>query len=175
VSDRSNRNLGQRGFTLLEMMIGVALVAVLVKLAVPMFTSETRKTKATSEVTAMFGELANREEMYKTDHGSYLVAAACPSTTSPSGTSAASCIASGQPWNNLHVSVPFSKLVCSYTISVGTASTTPAVPSGFSFTAPPESWYFITASCETDGKSGTSSSYFVASNDTQIQSQNVGK
>lgn len=156
-------------------MIGVALVAVLVKLAIPMFTSDTRKGKAQAEVNAMFAELANREEMYKGDHGSYVAAAACPSTTSPTGVSAASCIASGMTWNSLHVSLPFSKLTCSYTISAGTSSTTPSVPSGFSFTAPPESWYFITASCETDGKSGTSSSYFMASNDSQIQSQNAGK
>ena len=65
--------------------------------------------------------------------------------------------------------------MCSYAITVGTSSTTASVPTGFSFTRPPESWYFITATCDMDGKSSTTSSYFTASNDTSIQSQNAGK
>ena len=156
-------------------MVGVALVAVLVKLAIPMFSSENRKTKATAEVTAVLGELASKEGMYKVDNGSYLAAPACPSTMSAKGSSYASCLVSGSAWNKLHVSIPYSTLMCSYAISVGTASTTPSVPSGFSFTAPPESWYFITATCDMDGKTSTTSTYFTASNDTSIQSQNAGK
>ena len=151
-----------------------AIAAVLVKLAIPVFTSDGRKTKASTEVAAIFGELAAKEEQYKADRGSYLAASACPSTTSPTGTSAASCVASGKPWALMNVALPYTTLACSYTISVGLSSTTPTVPTGFSFTAPPESWYFITATCETDGQAGKSSSYFTASNDTSIQELNAG-
>ncbi len=122
----------------------------------------------------MFGELAAREEEYKAQNGTYLAAAACPSTTRPSGTSPSSCLATAQPWALLNVRVPYTTLICSYTITVGTSASTTTAPTGFSFTVPPESWYFITATCDTDGRPTLNTQYFTASNDSSTQKLNAG-
>src|SRR2546426_467597 len=95
----------QQGFTLMELMITVAIIGVLVKIAIPAFTGESRKAKAKSEVGAIFAELAIREEQYKLENGVYLVAPTCPATPSASGQSPAACTAAGMPWNVLRVRI----------------------------------------------------------------------
>jgi prepilin-type N-terminal cleavage/methylation domain-containing protein len=165
----------QRGFTLIEVMVTCALVGVLAVVVVPMFWGEARKGRAKAEVSAMFAELAMREDQYKLDQSAYLVAAACPSAPAAAGQDATGCVASGQPWNTLRVILPQSKLACSYAITVGTSAMTPAPPAPFVMTKPPGGWYYIIATCDMDGSSSVLSKYFTASNDTSLQVSNEGK
>jgi len=165
----------QAGFTLIEVMVTCALVAVLSAIVVPMFFGESRKARAKAEISGVFAELAMREEQYKLDNAAYLVAAACPASPYAPGQDASACVASGQPWNTLRVILPQTKLACSYAITVGTSAMTPAPPAPFVMTKPPGSWYYIIATCDMDGASAVQSKYFTASNDTSLQIQNEGK
>lgn len=155
-------------------MVTVAIVAILAAIAVPAFTRETRKSKAKSEVNAMFGELAMREDQYKLENGTYLAAVACPSTTVPAGTAAASCVASGGAWAPLRVRLPSENLVCTYTITAGTGAGTTG-PTGFTFTSPPGAWFYIHAICDGDGNAATNAQYFISSTSSAIQKLNEGK
>jgi prepilin-type N-terminal cleavage/methylation domain-containing protein len=168
--------LREQGFTLIELMITVAIIAILAAVAVPLFTKETRKSKASSEVGAVFAELAVREEQYKLENGAYLDAAACPSMSGlgPTSRDATSCIATGQPWNTLRVHLPETDLYCSYTVTQGNATGTNN-PNGFTFTSPALPWFYILATCEMDGQTGVHSYYFTSSVDSKVQAQNDGK
>jgi prepilin-type N-terminal cleavage/methylation domain-containing protein len=170
---RSSTN--QRGFTLLEVMAVCAIIAILATVAMPSFFGESRKAKADTEVSAMFAELGVREEQYKADNGSYLAAAACPSTTSPSGSASSACLGTGMAWTTLRVSPPESTLRCKYQITTGDSSSSVTNPSGFSFTSPPQSWFYILATCDMDGNASVNSTYFTSSVDSAIQALNKGR
>jgi prepilin-type N-terminal cleavage/methylation domain-containing protein len=163
----------EQGFTLIEMMITVVVIGILAAVVVPMFTRETRKSKGSSETTAVMGELAVREEQYKLENGAYLPAAACPSTPSTAGQDASSCLTTGQPWNTLRVRLPQNKLHCSYEVVTG-AGTGTTDPLGFTFSSPEGSWFYIVATCDMDGQTGTNSTYFMSSVSSEQQVQNEG-
>ena len=163
----------ERGFTLIEMMITVAVIAILAVIAVPMFTRESRKSKGSSEVGAMFGELAVRQDQYKLENGVYLAAAACPATSSAQGQDASGCLAAGGPWDLLRVRLPSEKLFCSYEMVRGTGTGT-TDPAGFTFTSPPGEWFYIVATCDLDGQSGTNTTYFMSSESAARQVLNEG-
>ena len=159
----------ERGFTLIEIMLALAVVAALAVLAVPTFFRESRKVRGKSEVTTMFAELSTKEDQYKVLTSSYLSAAACPSAPSSAGQDASACVASGQPWNTLAVALPQPKLECSYAITVGAAGTTPSPPTPFTMSAPAGAWFYIVATCDLDGTSSTNSRYFTNSVDPALQ------
>ena len=60
----------QAGFTLIEILIAVALVGILAGLAVMKFSKQARKARG-AEVQAIFAELRNREEQYHLENGVY--------------------------------------------------------------------------------------------------------
>ncbi|MEJ7601748.1 MAG: prepilin-type N-terminal cleavage/methylation domain-containing protein [Kofleriaceae bacterium] len=166
---------GQKGFTLVEVMIACAVLAILAAIAIPMFSGQSRKAKADTEVVPMFAELAIRQEQYKVDNSRYLTTAGCPASPSAVARDATSCVASGQPWNTLLVQLPTTKLRCSYAVTTGLGDTTVTNPSSFTFSSPPIPWYYIIATCDMDGSSAVTSMYFTSSVDSSIQKQNEGK
>jgi len=174
----------ERGFTLIELMVVVAIIAVLAVIVVPQFTREARKTKGKSEVSPMFAELATKEGIYKSEVGSYLAAAQCPSAASPSGYNfVTSCKTSGSAWESLRVNPPEKTMHCAYTIAVGAAGTTFTPPLTFknsqgAAAAEPtlaESWFYITAECDEDGQGGTNATYYMSSVDATLQILNSAK
>jgi len=165
----------QRGFTLIEMMIVVAVIAILALVVVPSFFKESRKTKSASEISPMFAELMIREEQYKVDNGVYLDVAACPSPASAQGNPASACITAGTPgseWYQLHVNPPEATLYCSYVVVQGNTAGTSVSP--YVFTSPAMNWFYILATCDMDGDSATDSTYFASSIDSKIQKVNEG-
>ncbi|HEY4176010.1 MAG TPA: prepilin-type N-terminal cleavage/methylation domain-containing protein [Kofleriaceae bacterium] len=164
----------QRGFTLIEIMITVAIIAILAAIAIPMFSKEKRKTDTGSETAAMFGELAIRQDQYKLENGFYLATAACPATTIPQGTDATSCITGSGAWVPLKVRLPRQKLICTYTTTIGTGTGATA-PTGFTFTSPTGAWFYIVATCDADGVSSVNAQYFVSSVNSTIQKTNEGR
>jgi type IV pilus assembly protein PilE len=67
------------GFTLLEVMIVVAIVAVLAAIAVPIYTEHIRRGKV-SEVTSVLGEGRTRKEQFFLDNMTY-AGSPCPAST----------------------------------------------------------------------------------------------
>lgn len=57
------RLAGNRGFTLIELMTVVVIIAILTLIAIPGYQAEMRKTRRTDAKIAL-GEIANREEKF---------------------------------------------------------------------------------------------------------------
>ena len=64
------RNTRQAGFTLLELMIVVAVIAVLATIALPMYAEQIRKGKRAEAVQAL-GDFQLRQEKWRAEHATY--------------------------------------------------------------------------------------------------------
>src|SRR5262245_42917951 len=165
----------ESGFTLIELMVVVAVVSALAVVAVPSWLRESRKTKAGSEINAMFAELVTKEEQYKVNTDTYITATTCPTTVPTADYNFASvCATSGSAWQNLRVQPPSSNMRCQYTITTGAAGSTLTPPTGFtvagqSWITPASMWWYIVATCDEDARGGTNASFFTSSVDTRIQ------
>jgi type IV pilus assembly protein PilE len=165
----------QRGFTIIELMIVVAIIAVLAIVVVPSFMKESKRGKSKSEVHPMVSEISTREEQYKLERNEYLPMAACPPSASASGTEMAGLTCVTTPtttdtWATLRLQSPQAKLTCSYLVGTDLAGVDPTAhgdwPSWATNSAgiPAVSWYFIRANCP-------DTQYLWASWDTKIKSQ----
>jgi len=171
VRDEDN---AQTGFTVIELMVVVAIVAVLAIIVIPNFMSDSTRGKAKSEVAAVFAELGNREDQFKqeSNSGVYMNAAACPAAASSAGTNVVTTPCAD--WTTLSVEPPQSSLTCSYLVKSGIRSASPLSDSDFpswvpqsgagAVAAPATTWYFIKAVCP-------ATEYFVASWDTKLRSK----
>ena len=66
ISDRR----GLQGFTLIELMVVAAVIAILTTIAVPMYTKQIRESRRADAKTALL-DLASREERYFTVNNAY--------------------------------------------------------------------------------------------------------
>src|SRR3954471_1896008 len=115
----------QAGFTLIEMMIVVAVIAALAVLVVPSWFRESRKSKMRTEVHAMFTEISIKEEQYKIENHVYLGTGvnACPASPgAPDTDFAGACLTGGTPWDNLRINPPEKTVDCSYQVTTGAAN-----------------------------------------------------
>lgn len=177
----------RRGFTLIEMMIVVAVIALLAIVVVPTFFKESAKTRSQSEVVPMMSEISNKLEQYKSETGRYVNATTlmndtpivCPSTTSQTGHNAINeCVQSGDAWFDLRVNPVQTLLKCSYEIQVGDVGDDyqGSVPTGITFTAPDTiGWWTILATCDADNSSAVNAKYFMSSVDITVQKVNDGQ
>jgi prepilin-type N-terminal cleavage/methylation domain-containing protein len=171
----------EAGFTLLELMVVVVIIAILAAIVVPTWVREGRKAKADTEVAAMFAEIATKEEQYKVEFGSYLATAQCPTATSTAGVDFNSTCNTATGWSNLRVQETSSSIRCKYQVFIGAANT--ALTPGSTFTVPcstsgacttvtpATAWYYINAICDMDGQgdSSTNTTFFQSSLDTKYQ------
>jgi prepilin-type N-terminal cleavage/methylation domain-containing protein len=65
-----NRPRAREGFTIIELMIVVAIVGILAAVAVPAFTSYKMQARA-GEASAFLAEIAQRQEAYRSEFGTY--------------------------------------------------------------------------------------------------------
>jgi type IV pilus assembly protein PilE len=92
--DMSESNVGtkqtggaSRGFTLIELMIAVAVVAILAMIAIPTYTAQMVKGRRSS-AEAVLLDIAQREQQYLLDARSYAYSVAALNTTTPVNVSA---------------------------------------------------------------------------------------
>lgn len=166
----------QAGVTLLEIMVVVAVIGILAAVVVPSWVRESRKARGDSEISAMFAEIAAKQEQYKLDSGVYLSAATCPTTSTTAGIDFnAVCVTAGSAWSTLRISAPESVIRCTYALTAGAAGATLTPPTGFTVVSQPVgAWYYVLGTCELDSVAGTSSTFFQSSTDTVIQKRNFG-
>jgi type IV pilus assembly protein PilE len=173
----------ERGFTLIELMIVVAIVAILAAVVVPTFVTEVNKSRGKSEVSPMFAQIAAKEEAYKSETNVYLAATVCPSAPVKAGYNfLTSCKTSGSAWETLRIDPPSSTMYCTYTIEAKTKGNALTPPTGFKNSAgtlntaetPATSWWYVLAECDESSNGGTNAKYFQSSIDSKIQVINSG-
>ena len=164
---RSTRT-AQSGFTLIEMMVIVSIIGVLGTVVIPTFVKESKRARYDSEVSAMFAELSERQDMYKSDNFKFHASAVCPAAVNDNGTATSGCLAAGSDWTKIKARPTIQKLRCTYQVSTGCPADVPAPPAGVSFNRGVQSWYFVVANCGTGGDAYT---YFTSSTNPKIQKQ----
>ena len=155
IGDSSNRTYSHRnsGFTLIELMIVVAIVSILVSVAVPVFYGYKYKASR-AEAQSNIGAINSLETAYATDNARYVTAAWSPASIPG---------LSELPWQtgNYLDSIGFSiRGKVRYRYSVGAGGTWVAAPSNSS--SIPESSnvdIIIQAEGDVDGVGGTSQFY----------------
>jgi prepilin-type N-terminal cleavage/methylation domain-containing protein len=171
------RSQRQRGFTLVELMIVVALIAVLAAIVIPTFFGEVRHVKADSEIAAIFAEIRVREESFKVETGRYAALPAHPAAPSSSLQAFQSTLPA--EWIAIRFAPPQPEVRCSYEAFAGVGGeSTPAAAQAapFNLTATPTtSWYVVIATCDMDGDSSVNGVYVTSSLDSQTLSDHPGK
>lgn len=175
----SGSRVRQSGFTLLEVMVVVALIGVLAAIALPTFTRESRKAKGDSEVAAFFGELKVREEQYAVENGVYLSTGGSETATFPATPSASAQPLGTLPttWQSLKVRTPESSARCGYVVIAGTRSDSAGAmaTASFGYTPPARNWFYVLAHCNLDGSNAVDSYYFISNDNSKIQKINEGQ
>jgi prepilin-type N-terminal cleavage/methylation domain-containing protein len=173
----------ESGFTLVELLVTIAVISILAAIALPSFVGESRKTKAFSEVQPLFSDIRTRLEQYLQESGAYPPTvgeaiwnpAAAPSTTRvPFDLTMAE-------WLPLKLRLSGEDLVyCRYTYATGLANVgtnigARAAAAPFNFTAPSTDWYYLIAKCDMDGDPSVLSWYFASSTNPNIKPFDEGK
>jgi prepilin-type N-terminal cleavage/methylation domain-containing protein len=162
----------EAGFTLIEMMVTVAVISILAAIALPSFFSEARKTRALAEVQPIFNDLRVRLEQFMQENGRY-PATIGELTLHPAGIPTAAPRALNPlpaTWQDLKVRFSGNDQVhCGYTwatglANIGTNIGLVAAAAPFLFVPPATEWYYLLAQCDMDGD-GTVFSYYFASSD----------
>lgn len=74
-----------RGFTLIELVIAIAIVGILAAIAIPAFTEQLRKSRR-SEAVQILSDVMLKEEKWRSNHATYgTLAQVGGAATSPSG------------------------------------------------------------------------------------------
>lgn len=176
----------ERGFTLIELMIVVAIVAILAAVVVPSFMKAGTKSKARTEVSAMFAEIAAKQAQYYAENnvymgdpsvgnkvGTWTCPAAVPTADYTVATS--TCWTAGS-WQALRIQPSESTLRCQYSITAGLKGVAWTPPTGFRNSqnaaaiepTPASSYFYIHARCDMGG-STTASEYYTSSVDRKLQ------
>jgi len=165
------------GFTLIELMIAVAILGILAGVLVYSFTKPTNKVRTGSEVQAVFAELHRAQGQYAVENGSYYSTGADSSALFPSDPSSTAQDVTSLPteWETLKAQPHAKKLFCGYVAVAGGADDDiPAFAEDFGMTQPTRNWYALYARCNVDGDDGTDAEYFTSSVDTTTVKRNEG-
>ena len=164
----------QRGITLIELMVAVAILGILAGALVLNFMKPTRKVKTGSEANAVFAELHRGQHQYNLENGVYLSAPAHPD---PGGDEKPVDIGTmPDEWLTLKVQLNQTKLYCQYTIDAGTLDDAiPTYAEDFGMSQPASNWYTLYATCNADGKDAVNAEYFASSVDATLKKKNEGR
>ncbi len=141
------------GFTLIELMIVVAIIGVLSAIAIPSFRAYMMKAKVT-EATTFLGEIKQRQETYRAEFGQYCAVSGTTSITAYNPTAVPSAgIPVGWPastaWSALGAA-PDGDVRFRYATIAGNPGSVPAFGSGLGFTGN-DFWFVSQAQADLDG------------------------
>lgn len=136
-----------KGFTLIELMIVVAIIAILAAIAIPQYKKFQLKAK-TSEAKANLGAIRSCEESYAAENDEYVFCAWTPDAT-PTATGIAWTTAAGHEG---FVSIGFAPAgTPRYIYGVGTAANTPGTDAGTNAVTDGTADIYMTAKGDLDG------------------------
>jgi type IV pilus assembly protein PilE len=178
----------EAGFTLVELLVALAVISILAAIAIPSFFGETRKARAKAEVTPMFNDLRIRMEQYLQERGVYpdtLGESGLYPTDSPDGALRA-LQPLPDPWKALNITISGPDAVrCGYTwvssrSNLGATGPSPGnagtmATGTFGFTPPGNDWYYLLAKCRMDPNHTGYSWYFTSSVNSSIFPNNEGQ
>jgi prepilin-type N-terminal cleavage/methylation domain-containing protein len=184
----------QAGFTLIEMMIVVAIMGILAGIAVYAYRKVTSTAEIDSEVAAIFAEFRVRQEEFLAERGTYLSTGAetdlfpgLPRGPQDAHVDIAPLLAAADgnggtiadAWVNLRMRPRKTTLRCGYAAIAGPGNTPAGGLGGgvlqMNVPGPPETnWYYMVARCDADGDSGTDSFYLTRYDREETIIQNKG-
>ncbi len=163
------------GFTLIELMIAVAILGILVGILVYSLNKPSRKVRSKSEVETMFAAFEGAESQYAVEHGRYLATGTDTGDIFPASPTNRQQSVTSPPteWTTLKIQTPTDKLWCGYVVAAGTsADAIPAFATDFGMTQPAGNWYAMYAECNADGDATVNATFFSSSVDQSLQSRN---
>jgi prepilin-type N-terminal cleavage/methylation domain-containing protein len=166
----------EAGFTLIELMVTCAIIAILAAVVLPSFFREARQTKAQAEVAAIFNDMRTRMDQYVQENGAY-PATIGEATTWPAapGTQKQTILPFPAEWVPLKIRLTGNDMVyCGYSFATGLADDSgnigPVAAAQFGFTAPSVNWYYLFAHCDQDGDAARDAYFFSSSVDPTLRS-----
>jgi prepilin-type N-terminal cleavage/methylation domain-containing protein len=175
----------QKGFTLIELMIVVAIIGLLAGIAVYTFGDTQKKASSRAEVMAVFAEFKTKQEQSMLEDRAYLSSSATnaegdawPAAAPAGDGSKTSLLPLPAEWTALNIAVGKSAVYCSYVSIIGdggNGGNIGAIAAGdFGYTAPVDDWYYLLAHCDMDQDSTVDAYYFQHSNDDELYFINQG-
>ncbi len=173
----------ERGVTLIELVIVLAIIGILATIAVFMFTKTKKKAEADAEVNAMFAEFRNRQEAYYIENNSYQQTGSDEDDGHPpvlTGETAVTLSPLPATWDALRMAPDRSAVRCKYVSIAGRGGDAAAyigpMATTFGMTAVPDrDWYYLLAECDMDNDSTENSYYFFRSDENEVRHLNPGK